>query len=300
MSLPEKILAFLAAIAPACLIATILIGIGKGSLPARVRSLALIMGLFAALSSLVSMISVPAMAMLHFPISPSLFRAFFAAALPEETAKFVVLVTIVLRHYEADTRRDAILAGAWLGLGFGVLENFSYVTRGDGWAILSLVRAVTAVPFHVALGAIMGLSLQRFGIGRGWLLALALPILLHGLYDWPAMAIEWNRAALNETSAAYGAVFLLTLVATGYLVSGPVARTLRRTARNVSTQSGLTAGRAFLAGVSGIAGLLRAGASTLVAVALVAAIVLDVRYVALLATAILPFTFAELWRSARV
>jgi hypothetical protein len=212
----------------------------------------------------------------------------------------VVLVTIVLRHYEADTRRDAILAGAWLGLGFGVLENFSYVTRADGWAILSLVRAVTAVPFHVALGAIMGLSLQRFGIGRGWLLALALPILLHGLYDWPAMAIEWNRAALNETSAAYGAVFLLTLVATGYLVSGPVARTLRRTARNVSTQSGLTAGRAFLAGVSGIAGLLRAGASTLVAVALVAAIVLDVRYVALLATAILPFTFAELWRSARV
>ena len=164
---------------------------------------------------------------------------------------------------------------------------------------LSLVRAVTAVPFHVALGAIMGFSLQRFGIGRGWLPALALPILLHGLYDWPAMAIQWDGITLNETSAAYGAVFLLTLVATGYLVGGPVARTLRKTAQDAPTEIGRRAGRAFLASVSGIAELLRAGASTVVAVALVAAVILDVRYVALLATAILPFTFAALWRSSR-
>lgn len=297
MDFAERIFAFLAAIAPACLIATMLVAIGKRTLPPGVRSLALLMGPFAALSSLLSFPFVAAIALLH-PPGASLLNAFFAAAMPEELAKFAVLTTIVLRHYDAETRRDAILAGAWLGIGFGVFENFFYVTDGKDWMTVGLLRAVTSVPFHVALGAIMGLGLQR-DVRRRWVFALLAPIALHGLYDWPAMAVAWDKAALNPTTLAYGVVFLGTLALTGYLVAAPIARALRAMARDPAMRRSAPANATFLLGLDGLALLLRIGALIAVGVGVVAGIVVDTRYVALLAPAILPFTFAELWRTSQ-
>ncbi len=60
-----------------------------------------------------------------------------------------------------------------------------------------MVRAFTAVPAHAFLGALMGCyagraRLARAGRGRWLVLALAVPTLLHGLYDFPLLA--WERA----------------------------------------------------------------------------------------------------------
>ena len=299
MDLPERTLAFLAAVAPACLIAIILYALGKRLLPNGVRTLALVMGPFSALSSFLGIIVFAAVYLSQPSLPKALLLAFFGAGIPEETAKFALLVSIVLRHYEADVRRDAILAGAWLGLGFGVFENFFYVTQGHQWPTIGLVRAVTSVPFHVALGMIMGFFLSRFGLKRGWPLALIVPVILHGLFDWPLMAHDFAKASIDATSIAYGGVYLAVLITTAFLVSRPVARQLRELGREAWRNRATPPGPILLAGVAGIAGLLRIGAMIAVGFATVAGFAVDARYAALVATAILPFTFAELWRSVR-
>lgn len=86
---------------------------------------------------------------------------------------------------------DGIVYGATASLGFATLENVLYVS--DGGLHVAILRAFLAVPGHAFLGAIMGYYVSRAkftGGDRRPLLvrALAIPILLHGLYDTPLLA----------------------------------------------------------------------------------------------------------------
>ncbi len=81
--------------------------------------------------------------------------------------------------------------GVAASLGFATFENLLYV--GQSGLAVALMRALTAVPSHAFLGAIMGyyVGRARFAAsGRGrWLwTAFWVPTLLHGVYDTPLLA----------------------------------------------------------------------------------------------------------------
>ncbi len=72
-----------------------------------------------------------------------------------------------------------------------VVENILYVT--DGGMGVGITRAFTAIPAHALFGVLMG---YQFGLARfypkerAWrlFLALCIPILLHGIYDFILMS----------------------------------------------------------------------------------------------------------------
>ncbi len=104
--------------------------------------------------------------------------------------KFAVLYFFCFKHSEFDEPMDGFVYGAAASLGFAALENVLYVA--DSGLGTALLRALTAVPSHAMVGAVMGyfLALSRFRPDRKRLfftLALIVPIALHGLYDFPLM-----------------------------------------------------------------------------------------------------------------
>jgi RsiW-degrading membrane proteinase PrsW (M82 family) len=127
------------------------------------------------------------------PYLAGLVKAFWGAALPEELLKFLVVAGYCMRHKAFDERMDGMVYGAVASLGFAAMENILYVTGAD--IALAVSRAATAVPCHAFLGAIMGFYIgqARFDSksrGRYLAIGLGLAIVLHGLYDFPLLAIR--------------------------------------------------------------------------------------------------------------
>jgi RsiW-degrading membrane proteinase PrsW (M82 family) len=120
----------------------------------------------------------------------TLFTTFFGVALPEELAKFAVLVLYARRHRAFDEPMDGLVYGAAAALGFAAVENLVYVSQGG--ASTALLRGLIAVPGHAFDGMLMG-SLLAVGLvrprarGRYTALALLLPLLCHTLYDLPML-----------------------------------------------------------------------------------------------------------------
>jgi RsiW-degrading membrane proteinase PrsW (M82 family) len=125
--------------------------------------------------------------------------AFFGAAIPEETAKLVLLWLFLRKCKDFDERMDGIVYAACVGLGFASFENIQYLlAAGSDWVTVGLGRSITAIPAHFGFAVVMGyyFSLYYFdryrapGAGlKMWLF----PVLLHGLYDWIAMTQEVNQ-----------------------------------------------------------------------------------------------------------
>lgn len=157
------------------------------------------------------------------PLGRNVFEAFGLAGAPEETAKFCLLLTIVLRHEDIDPETDTTLSAGWLGLGFGLAENFLYLARDPHWPVLAAARAASAVPGHVSLGLVMGALATRALKGEGrWITALLLPILLHGLYDLPLLQIN----ALHSSKAVWPILAVLDMGTLAVLLVTTVPRNL--------------------------------------------------------------------------
>ncbi len=131
--------------------------------------------------------------------------AFLVAAIPEEFFKFIVVFFYASRHKEFDEPMDGIVYGVVGSLGFATLENVLYTMQGG--LTIAIARAVTAVPCHAFLGAIMGYYIGQYrfppdGNKRGFYLFKALfwPMLLHGLYDFPLFVTSSVNAAGLYTS----------------------------------------------------------------------------------------------------
>jgi RsiW-degrading membrane proteinase PrsW (M82 family) len=127
------------------------------------------------------------------PFLLGLTKAFWGAAIPEELLKFVVVLFYCFRHQAFGEPIDGMVYGAVASLGFATMENVLYVTHGG--VFLALTRAVTAVPCHAFLGAIMGyfVGQARFDSrsrGRLFATGLGLAILLHGLYDFSLLTLR--------------------------------------------------------------------------------------------------------------
>jgi protease PrsW len=148
--------------------------------------------------------------------------AFFGAAIPEELFKFAVLFFYCRRLSDFDEPMDGIVYGVTASLGFATLENVLYVF--DGGISIAIMRGFTAVPGHALFGAIMGFyfGLAHFLPGRRRLYwaAYLLPVLLHGLYNTPLMALESN------VSGAWALLSILVLVV-GLVTARRLHRRLR-------------------------------------------------------------------------
>jgi len=119
------------------------------------------------------------------------YNAFVVAAVTEELFKFLALYILVWRSKAFDEQFDGIVYAVFISLGFAMVENIMYVFRfGDQTAY---ARAFTAVPAHALFGITMGyyFSLSKFFTKRrsiNFISALAMPILLHGVYDFILMS----------------------------------------------------------------------------------------------------------------
>jgi RsiW-degrading membrane proteinase PrsW (M82 family) len=87
-----------------------------------------------------------------------------------------------------------------------MLENIYYVYLrgglGDPYAV-AIVRSFTAVPAHAIFGAVMGINFARYKFKKSkdksyLTLALVIPYLLHGLYNF-----------LIQTNYPYGLLLVL-------------------------------------------------------------------------------------------
>ena len=134
--------------------------------------------------------------------------AFFGAAIPEELFKFAVLFLYCRRLNAFDEPMDGIVYGVTASLGFATLENVLYVL--DGGIGLAIMRGFTAVPGHALFGAIMGFYFGLAHLVPGkhnlYWAAYLLPVLLHGLYNTPLMALQ------SDISGFWGLLSILVLV----------------------------------------------------------------------------------------
>ena len=139
-------------------------------------------------------------------------------ALVEELSKWLVLMLIVWKNQNFDYRYDGIVYAVSASLGFAALENILYVVSyGTG---VSIGRAIFAIPGHATFGVFMGYFLSRaktFWIDDKRirmtickLLALALPMLIHGCYDF---LLSEQVSALGYQYIFYIYVILLDLFA---------------------------------------------------------------------------------------
>lgn len=144
---------------------------------------------------------------LVFPAEGLVFRLllnFLVIGGAEEGMKYRMLRRRTWNSREFNCQFDAVVYAAAISLGFALCENIGYVfSYGLGTALL---RAVTAVPGHCCFGIFMGAfyglarRYENFGaIGKSRTcrrLAVMVPMLLHGAYDFIA-TLEQELFALS-------------------------------------------------------------------------------------------------------
>lgn len=121
----------------------------------------------------------------------ALQTSFCLAALCEETVKYLALRIGSWKSPHFNYRFDGIVYGVSSAVGFAVFENIQYVAMYGIATAIS--RAFLAVPLHAFCGVFMGVfysySKRAAIIGeRGvsaacTLLALIVPMIIHGVYD---------------------------------------------------------------------------------------------------------------------
>ncbi len=112
----------------------------------------------------------------------------------EELVKYFALKKLTWNQEAFNFRFDGIVYAVAVSLGFAAAENFSYML-GMGVGVIG-IRAITAVPMHCITGIFMGhyygeaRRLEDIGDSeraRNWRrLAVIVPLLLHGFYDFCA------------------------------------------------------------------------------------------------------------------
>jgi RsiW-degrading membrane proteinase PrsW (M82 family) len=120
------------------------------------------------------------------------YDGFIVAAATEEVFKFLMVFILIWRNPNFNEKFDGIVYAVSVSLGFATIENLFYVFSNNSMQV-GLLRAFTAVPGHAIFGIVMGfyLGLARFSQNRKgkWLfMALFLPWLLHGIYDFLLMS----------------------------------------------------------------------------------------------------------------
>lgn len=144
---------------------------------------------------------------------------FVVVAFAEEGAKYFMLNRRTWRSPEFDCQYDGVVYAVFVSLGFALWENISYVMRyGMGTAF---IRALTAIPGHASFGIFMGIF---YGIAKKYdkrnyngastafrVLAVIIPALLHGTYDYIASMQSGTWIFIVFVVALFIASFLLVI-----------------------------------------------------------------------------------------
>ena len=151
-----------------------------------------------------------------------LVENFLIIALAEEGFKRLAMRGLTWRHPAFNFRFDGVVYGVAAALGFAAFENVMYIL-GYGLGVAP-VRAVTAIPLQCIAGVFMGhyYGMAKYFLSRGMeaesrrnmRLSLLVPVLIHGFYDFAAMA--------GNGSVAAG--FLLFIVALDIIAISAVRR----------------------------------------------------------------------------
>ncbi len=123
----------------------------------------------------------------------NLYDAMVVAGFTEELFKFGFVLLFAFRRKEFDEYLDGIIYCVFVSLGFATIENIFYVIEGS--YSVAIMRAVLSVPAHMLFGVTMGyyLSFSKFSLAqvnktKYMLLALIVPIFIHGFYDYILMS----------------------------------------------------------------------------------------------------------------
>ena len=143
--------------------------------------------------------------------SGAVSTALFAAALPEEMAKLLMLWLFLRNNPYYDEYFDGIVYAACVGLGFAGTENILYLVQSEDWIGTGIVRGITAVPAHFAIACAMGYfySKRHFG-DRSTVTAvcvLAVPVLIH----WVSDALAFSEGIYPALSVVINGLFLLLI-----------------------------------------------------------------------------------------
>jgi len=133
-------------------------------------------------------------------------------ALVEELSKWLVIMIFVWKNYNFDYRYDGIVYAVSASLGFAALENVLYISRFG--TSIALGRAIFAIPGHTTFGVFMGFYMSRAktafldgntrSLRRYKLLALIIPMFIHGLYDF--------LLSDQADAAGYGNLFFVYVI----------------------------------------------------------------------------------------
>ena len=130
-----------------------------------------------------------------YPAAERTFMSFFRAAFLEEGIKFAILLFFCVRLSALNEPMDAIVYGAAIGLGYAAMENLGYLNSGDletAWTFSIVKVRYLPLVMHLGFGVLMGwlLSLNLFEERSQFkrrimlILALAVPVTLHGSYNY--------------------------------------------------------------------------------------------------------------------
>ena len=141
-------------------------------------------------------------------IASAAINSFIMAALLEEVLKFVGVSLVSKRSSTIENRFDAVLCGAIVGIGFQIFEDALYVDP-SGSLFTTVIRALT--PFHFTFGALMGFyygKAKTTGKKGYYLLAICVPLLVHGMYDFVS-----DLNAVNDFAFLLFLMMLLAMTA---------------------------------------------------------------------------------------
>lgn len=137
--------------------------------------------------------------------------ALLAAALPEESAKLLMLWLFLRKNPYYDEYLDGIVYAACVGLGFAATENILYLLQSEDWLMTGVMRGLTAVPAHFAIACAMGFFYSKVHFGdRSKLTAacvLVVPIVIHWVYD----ALAFSEGIFPALSVLINGLFVLLI-----------------------------------------------------------------------------------------
>ena len=143
---------------------------------------------------------------------------FVVVAFSEEGAKYFMLRRNSWTSLEFNCQYDGVVYAVFISLGFALWENLSYVMQYGFSA--AVVRAVTAIPGHTCFGVFMGVFYglakhhavrgRSENAGRCSVLAVLVPALLHGAYDYIATTQSGNLAFIVFIALLFFASYHLT------------------------------------------------------------------------------------------
>ncbi len=118
----------------------------------------------------------------------AILTGFLIAALPEEGVKMLGLLA-AMAMLDRRRLRSVVMVSIAVAMGFAGVENILYlINAGTDWQSIALLRGAASVPIHGVCGLMMGalvVGTIANDVSRwaGLLLALVVPVALHGTFD---------------------------------------------------------------------------------------------------------------------